>query len=69
MFENQQLTGPYCASDGSLKIGGYSVFLVAIEGFVYQVVELSPRCIQITSGKRDQKRPNFEERDQMRPKN
>ena len=42
-------------------------FLVAIEGFVYQVVELNQRCIQIMSGKCDQKRPNSEERDQMRP--
>lgn len=43
-----------CASDEDIFIGGYRVFLVAIEGFVYQVVELNHRCIQIMSGKCDQ---------------
>ena len=45
------------ASGGSLEIGDYRVFLVAIERFVYQVVELYQRCIQIMSGKCDQMRP------------
>ena len=51
-----------------LETGGYRVFLVAIEGFVYQAVESNHQCIQITNEKCDQMRPNFEERDQKRPK-
>ena len=50
------------------ETGGYSVFLVAIEGFVYQEVEFTQRYIQIMNGKCDQMRPIFQERDQMRPK-
>ena len=50
------------------ETGDYRVFLVAIEGFVYQMVDRTPQCIQIMSGKCDQMRPNFEERDQMRLK-
>ena len=46
------------ASGGYSWTGGYCVFLVAIEGFVYQSVTGAPRCIQIMSGKCDQKRPN-----------
>ena len=42
----------YRASGGYSWTGGYCVFLVAIERFVYQVVELNHRCIQIMSGKR-----------------
>ena len=42
-------------SGGYSCIGGYRVFLAAIELFVYQVVELYQRCIQIISGKGDQK--------------
>jgi hypothetical protein len=57
------------ASGGYSCIGGYRVFLVATEGFVYQVVELNHQCIQIMSGKCDQMRPSFPERDQMRPNN
>ena len=55
VFKNQQLTKSCCASDGSQITGGYRVFLVAIELFVYQVVEFCQRCIQIISGKGDQK--------------
>ena len=43
--------------------------LVAIEGFVYQVVELNHQCIQIMSGECDQMRPSFPECDQKRPNN
>ena len=55
MLKYQQVTRSCGASDGSLKIGGYRVFLVAIEGFVYQVVEITRWCVQIISGKCDQK--------------
>jgi len=55
----------FCASGGTKCIGGYCVFLEATEGFVYQVVDVFPRCIQIMNGKCDQMRPKLQERDQM----
>lgn len=39
MFENQQLTGSCCASGGYSRIGGYRVFLVAIEYPIFQLVD------------------------------
>ena len=39
MFENQQLTRSCCASDGYSRIGGYRVFLVAIEYPIFQLVD------------------------------
>jgi len=39
VFENQQLTGSFCASGGDSCIGDYRVFMVAIECFVYQQVD------------------------------
>ncbi len=32
---------------------------MAIEGFVYQVVDIIQRCIQIMNGNRDQMQPNL----------
>ena len=42
-----------------LETGGYRVFLVAIEGFVYQAVESNHQCIQITNEKCDRMRPKI----------
>ena len=51
------LRGLIRAPGGCVVIGVYRVFLVAIDCFVYQVVVITQRCIQIMSGKRDQMRP------------
>ena len=57
VFENQQLIKSLVCLGREPETGGYSVFLVAIEGFVYQDVEFTQRYIQIMNGKCDQMRP------------
>jgi hypothetical protein len=59
MKKDRQSAVFFRASGGFSWAGGYCVFLVAIEGFVYQVVELNHQSIQIMSGKCDQMRPKF----------